>query len=210
MKKLLSLILILMLISFGLNLYGLEVVKDTQALTAAWADIGNPVQTGTYGVAHILFTVEINDSTGVQFRYITKLSPTHATNYERCILTTAAALITTKPEIYEIGDNVDGSYHWFLDLDWRTPYTQIQVKVGTVNATAFAAWQASHVYALAEICEPTVSNGYYYVVTTNGTSAAGEPAPWGTTVGGTTADNTVVWTCYQIAANINNLYVDMR
>lgn len=210
MKKLLSLILILMLVNFGFNLYGLKLVSADQALTAAWADIGDPVQTGTYGIAHILFTVEINDSEDVQFRYITKLSPTHATSFERCIFTASTDVVTTKPEIYKIGDNIDKSYHWSLDLDWRTAYTQIQVKVGTVNATAFAAWQASHVYALAEICEPTVPNGYYYVCTTGGTSGAAEPSPWGIIVGGTTPDNTAEWTCYQIAANINNLYVDMK
>lgn len=207
MKKILSLILVFMLVSFG---FGLEVVKDTQVLTAAWADIGDPIQTGTYGIMHILLDVEINDSEDVRFRYITKLSPTHVADYERCIFTASTDVVTTRPEIYKVGDNLDKSYHWSLDLDWRTAYIQIQVRVGTVNATAFVAWQAAHGYILADICEPTVPNGYYYVCTTAGNSGAAEPAPWGTTVGGTTPDNAAVWTCYQIAANINNLYIDMK
>jgi len=207
MKKLFSLILILMLVNFG---YGIKTVKDTQTLTAAWADIGDPIQTSTYGIMHVLFTVEINDSEDVQFKFITKISATHATDYERCIFTASTDVVTTKPEIYKVGDNIDGSYHWSLALDDRTSYVQIQVKVGTVNATAFVAWQATYVYGLGDICEPTVPNGYYYVITTGGTSGGAEPSPWGTTVGGTTADNTAVWTCYQIAANINLLYVDMK
>jgi len=201
------LILILGLVSFG---YGLKVVKDTQVLTAAWADIGDPIQTGTYGIMHILFTVEINDSEDVQFRYLTKLSPTHATNFERCIFTASTDVVTTKPEIYKVGDNLDKSYHWSLDLDWRTAYIQIQVKAGTVNATVFAAWQATHVYNLTNEIEPTVASGYYYICSKAGTSDGTEPSPWGTTVGGITTDGTAEWTCYQIAANINNLYVDMK
>ena len=206
MKKLMSLILVLGLISF---VYGLELTKANQALTANWADIGDPIQTGSYGIMHMLFTVDINDSEDVQFRFITKLGLTHVTDYERCIFTASTDVVTTKPEIYKVGDNVDKNYHWSLVLDDRTPYVQIQVKVGTVNATAFVAWQAVHGYVLTDICEPTVVNGYYYVCDTAGNSGAAEPV-WGTTVGGTTADGAVVWTCYQIAADINDLYVDMK
>lgn len=58
-------------------------------------------------------------------------------------------------------------------------------------------WKASTLYAVGDICHPTVNNGYLYRCTTAGTSHSAEPTSWGTTVGGTTSEGggTVVWTC---------------
>jgi len=59
------------------------------------------------------------------------------------------------------------------------------------------AWAAGTAYALDVVRRPLAArNGYYYEVTTAGTSGGAEPV-WGTTVGGTTVDNTVTWTCRQ-------------
>lgn len=58
-----------------------------------------------------------------------------------------------------------------------------------------ADWVAATAYTLGQFVSPTTKNGYRYECTTAGTSDANEPAAWGTTVGGTTADNDVVWTC---------------
>ena len=55
-------------------------------------------------------------------------------------------------------------------------------------------WAASTAYSLGDIIIPTTANGYTYECTTAGTSDSSEPT-WGTTVGGTTADGTAVWTC---------------
>ena len=56
------------------------------------------------------------------------------------------------------------------------------------------AWAASTSYAVGDIVIPSTANGYTYECTTAGTSDSSEPT-WGTTVGGTTTDNTVTWTC---------------
>lgn len=66
-----------------------------------------------------------------------------------------------------------------------------------------APWQANHAYALNEWVKPTTANNYIYKCTTAGVSGSAEPT-WGTAPGGTTNDNTVVWTCYRdytVAAN---------
>jgi len=55
-------------------------------------------------------------------------------------------------------------------------------------------WTASTAYAVGDTVEPPIDNTYRYVCTTAGTSDATEPASWNTTIGGTTADGTVVWT----------------
>lgn len=68
-----------------------------------------------------------------------------------------------------------------------------------------AAWAATTVYNLADTVIPSTPNGLFYVCTTAGTSAAAEPAPWSTTIGGTTADNTVTWTTHGVLCNQNGL-----
>lgn len=61
-----------------------------------------------------------------------------------------------------------------------------------------STWASGTGYtAGVSIVKPTVANGRYYICSTTGTSGGGEPV-WGTTVGGTTADNSVVWTCLLI------------
>jgi len=56
-------------------------------------------------------------------------------------------------------------------------------------------WAASTAYTLGSIrCPLAVANGYFYEVTTAGTSAATEPV-WPTVVGNTVTDGTITWTC---------------
>ncbi len=56
-------------------------------------------------------------------------------------------------------------------------------------------WAASTAYTLGQIRSPLATgNGFFYEVTTAGTSAATEPT-WPTVVGNTVADGTVTWTC---------------
>jgi hypothetical protein len=56
-------------------------------------------------------------------------------------------------------------------------------------------WAASTAYALGVIrCPLATANGYFYEVTTAGTTGATEPA-WPTVVGNTVTDGTVTWTC---------------
>lgn len=57
-------------------------------------------------------------------------------------------------------------------------------------------WTVATAFALGDLIEPTVSNGYVYKATTAGTSHASTQPTWPTSVGSTVVDNTVVWTCY--------------
>lgn len=58
-------------------------------------------------------------------------------------------------------------------------------------------WLASTAYTVGETLEPTVGNGYRYVVQSisgGGTSGASEPN-WPTAIGSTVVDNEITWVC---------------
>jgi hypothetical protein len=73
------------------------------------------------------------------------------------------------------------------------------------NATSLGGevlsfWQANHAYSLGARCVATTGKGTtersrVYECTTGGTSHATTEPTWDTTVGNTTADGTVTWTC---------------
>ncbi len=82
----------------------------------------------------------------------------------------------------------------------------LQVNVGFFNALKLwpETWVANTAYALGDVVKPTAytssspaeGSRHSYKCTTAGTSHATTEPTWGTTNSGTTADNTVVWTCY--------------
>lgn len=56
-------------------------------------------------------------------------------------------------------------------------------------------WSAATLVSDGDLYHPTVTNGYYYEVTTAGLTGLVEPV-WPTTPGDTVNDNGVVWTCF--------------
>ena len=92
-----------------------------------------------------------------------------------------------------------------LDIVSGLPTTGTDIRLQIINSTAqeASAWVATTVYALgAKVLRSTGAGsestaGLYFVATTSGTSGGTEPT-WDTTVGNTTSDGSVVWTCYAI------------
>ena len=98
--------------------------------------------------------------------------------------------------------------------------TRLQI----INSTALSAsaWAAGQVYATGALVKRSTgigsesTAGLYFRATTGGTSHATTEPTWDTTVGNTTADNTVVWTCYKIlyydadpaATSLTDTYID--
>jgi hypothetical protein len=62
------------------------------------------------------------------------------------------------------------------------------------GGTTYSDWAGTTAYSLGARRVPTTPNGFFYEVTTAGTSAGSEPA-WPTTLGNTITDGTVSWTC---------------
>jgi len=71
------------------------------------------------------------------------------------------------------------------------------INVGFYNALKLwpETWAATTAYALGDVMKPSTYASHAYKCTTAGTSTSSEPT-WGTTNGGTTADGTVTWTCF--------------
>ena len=79
----------------------------------------------------------------------------------------------------------------------------IRLQISNETAKTASAWAATTAYALGDKVLRTTgvgteqTAGLYFVATTAGTTGGTEPT-WNTTVGGTTNDGAVVWTCYAI------------
>jgi uncharacterized phage protein gp47/JayE len=68
-----------------------------------------------------------------------------------------------------------------------------------VPAAPTTPWAALTNYNAGTYRAPTTANGFFYKVTTAGTTGATEPT-WPTTIGGTVTDGGAVWTCKSLAA----------
>lgn len=89
-----------------------------------------------------------------------------------------------------IGTFGAGAFAPFPAIAAATPVPVIRATNGRTAVTR----ANTTAYTLGAYLVPQVANGFYYRVTTAGTSAAAPPT-FGTTVGGTTADGTATLTC---------------
>lgn len=94
---------------------------------------------------------------------------------------------------FEIFDN-SGVTYLFLADGTNAYVINTSGTVTQVNQT-YSAWVGSTNYSIGNRVIPTVSNGYYYEVTTDAGSSAGAQPTWPTTIGATVVDGGITWTC---------------
>ena len=88
----------------------------------------------------------------------------------------------------------DGSDIWLID-------TSDNMYLIAGGSRTYSDWAATTAYSLADRRVPTTKNGFFYEVTTAGTSGGTEPT-WPVSVGGTVSDGTVTWTCTGYYTNL--------
>lgn len=98
---------------------------------------------------------------------------------------------------------VDGFYNTpYILSGVITTYKQLNLN-SPIALAAPATWAATTAYTTnISMVKPSVSNGFYFVSTTGGTSGGSEPT-WVTGVGNTTNDGSVVWTAVAIPTITN-------
>jgi phage tail sheath gpL-like len=83
-----------------------------------------------------------------------------------------------------------------------------QIKIQVIAGPSFApagitvtdwglTWSTGIVTTTGQFIAPATANGFYYKVTTGGTGGVSAPS-FGTTIGGTTTDNTATYTCWGV------------
>lgn len=125
-----------------------------------------------------------------------------------------AGLVTPFSNLYQLihqsdlSDNPRDFKLWFGSKGSSTLKTTVNPGVDTITITPaeiLPIWVASKAYVLGDTVEPTVANGFRYVVTAAGTSSATQPT-WPTSgIGSTKVDGTVVWTLVAAAHNPNEI-----
>jgi hypothetical protein len=63
----------------------------------------------------------------------------------------------------------------------------------TPSAVVVGNWVPNHVYSIGDWVRPNPQNGFVYLCINGGTSLNPGPPAWGTTIGGLTADNAILW-----------------
>ena len=142
---------------------------------------------------------EVRRITGVEITAtIAELSPL---NLARALYGTTSSVVAGS-----VTDEVVAAYQGSLSrLLHASPAA---VVVAAENGDA-AARVNETVYALDAYINLATPNDYFYKCTVGGTSAASPPS-FGTTVGGTTTDGTVTWTCMGLSAPVSGTDYEVR
>lgn len=166
----------------GTNTEGLVIDHNYHLDTIFYPDNLGGAQTGTNVVRdQALMVVGVPTMAGTYVRLITPRNESFPTLLSGLGLQSFVNVALVGPKggrTFWYGDNTDGSYRWFsIPLG------------GTWQANTSYELPTAAIYSIrAHFRKPTTENGFFYIITTPGISNDTEPT-WGTTIGGTTADN---------------------
>jgi hypothetical protein len=117
-----------------------ELLSAALTLTAAWQDIGTLVgpiiHTADYDLAALWVRLDINDSTGVQFRVLASPTKEFTNSYVLPIQDVAASLVGVTPEVFELSNDVDQNIILPFSMADIAPYVKFQVQTTVVGASA--------------------------------------------------------------------------
>lgn len=113
-------------------------ISASQDFTAAWADLGSGVEIDCRGYNKIRFylTVDVNDSTGLQFRVMLKETAAATGEYSYKFQSASSGVVTQYDAVWNLGD-ADGYVEISIDdLNGTVAYLQPQIIAAVVGGTA--------------------------------------------------------------------------
>lgn len=114
---------------------GLVLAAAPQTITDTWADMGGEIETAGYKNMGMWYSLDINDSQNVRFRFLAKQLPGAAGEYSFPIKTVSATKIDLEFEYFEVVNDADQKVVFSIDLGNLIPIVQVQVMAGTAGAT---------------------------------------------------------------------------
>lgn len=112
-----------------------ELITTAQNLTGSWADLGEIINTGDVESLALWLNLDINDSLTTQVRAVARINSTDTDNYELPITEVTTSQVNVAAQVYVLSD-ADQKIILPINLDDNVQFIQIQVKAGTVGATA--------------------------------------------------------------------------
>jgi len=106
-----------------------------QDFTAGWVDLGAPINTSSLNQINLFLKLVANDSQSLQIRALGKLTSGSADEYPFQIETVSSAKIAIQDEYVEFTNDADQNVIIKI-LSEGVPFIQLQIKTGTVGATA--------------------------------------------------------------------------
>lgn len=112
-------------------------ISAAQDLTANWADLGQVIDCKDITNFGLWLNIDINDSTGVVFRVIPMKDSSDTDEYSSVIEDSSSGTATlVAPQLYDLESDADQKIVLQIDVTDIVPYAKVQVKAGTVGATA--------------------------------------------------------------------------
>lgn len=123
---------------------GIPLITSAQAFTAAWADLGPEIALFGRNSLTLWLTIDINDSTDLQFRVLPKHESGGLEEYEPPIETYTASKVDFQGGYHELAVDADVLIPITMRLNGTYPYGQVQIKAGTLGTGTDAEVDAAY------------------------------------------------------------------
>ena len=112
-----------------------NIITSPQTITDSWTDLGLQIQTIDYSFFSTYLDIDINDSKNVQFRF-RGIYDTGGADFIIPLKTIKKDKVLLDDVYYEVNSDADQKIILQTDMDQNIKFIKLQVKVGTVGATA--------------------------------------------------------------------------
>lgn len=111
-----------------------DIIVAAQTLTEDWADLGGEIETTDYSFFTSFISLDINDSEGVQFRYVYLLE-SGGEEYPMQLKGVKTDKVLLSPVYFEVTENIDQEIPIDTEIDKTVNLIKIQVKARETGVT---------------------------------------------------------------------------